>query len=321
MQYRTLGRTNLSVSAVSLGAWEIGGAVTLTFDGLGTIPHGWGTTDDSASLDLVAKCRDAGVNFIDTAPIYGDGHSEEVVGQALADCRDEWVVCTKGGHGATDGKAWSDFSKDKLLWQMDESLGRLQMDYVDVYLLHGPSAADIERGECLEAMEIMREQGKTRFFGVSIGPNEMGVDLMKRGLVDVLQQSICILDPSPTASLLPTAVEQNVGIVARGVFGAGFLPGTLKPETEFGNDDRRSWQSAESKAATAAKAEAFRELTGPERSLAQLCVQYVLQLCGVSTVIAGTSKWPHMQENIGAVDCPPLTAEELALIAKVQGQS
>jgi aryl-alcohol dehydrogenase-like predicted oxidoreductase len=319
MQYRTLGRTNLSISAVSLGAWEIGGAVTLTFDGLGTIPHGWGTTDDAASVDLINKCRDAGVNFIDTAPIYGDGHSEEVVGQALADRRDEWVVCTKGGHGATDGKAWSDFSKDKLLWQMDESLRRLQMDHVDLYLLHGPSAADIERGECLEAMEIMREQGKTRFFGVSIGPNEMGVDLMRRGVVEVLQQGISILDPGATASLLPTAVECNVGIVARGVFGAGFLPGTLKPDASFGSDDRRSWQSADSKAALAAKAEALRELTGPQRSLAQLCVQYVLQLSGVSTIIAGTSKWPHMQENIAALDCPPLTAEELALIAEVQG--
>lgn len=319
MQYRALGRTNLSISAVSLGAWEIGGAVTLTFDGLGTIPHGWGATDDAASLDLIAKCREAGVNFIDTAPIYGDGHSEEVVGRALQGCRDEWVVCTKGGHGAAEGKAWSDFSKEKLLWQIDESLGRLKMDFVDVYLLHGPSGDDIARGECLEAMEIMREQGKARFVGVSIGPNEMGVDLMRRGVVDVLQQSISILGAQAADELLPTAVERNVGIVARGVFVAGFLPGTLKPDAAFGDDDRRSWQSAESKAATAAKAEALRALTGPERSLAQLALQYVLQLPRVSTIIAGTSKWGHMAENIAALDCPPLTAQDLAVIEAVQG--
>jgi aryl-alcohol dehydrogenase-like predicted oxidoreductase len=203
---------------------------------------------------------------------------------------------------------------------MDESLRRLQMDHVDVYLLHGPSAADIESGECLEAMEIMREQGKTRFFGVSIGPNEMGVDLMRRGVVDVLQQSISILDPGATAALLPTAIECNVGIVARGVFGAGFLPGTLKADASFGSDDRRSWQGADSKAALAAKAEALRVLTGPQRSLAQLCLQYVLQLPGISTIIAGTSKWPHMQENVSALDCPPLTAEDLQVIAQVQAQ-
>jgi len=318
MEYRTLGRTGLDVSAVGLGAWEIGGAVTLTFDGLGTIPHGWGATDDAASLDLIARSRDAGVNFIDTAPVYGDGHSEEVIGRALADCRDDWIVCTKGGHGATDGKAWSDFSKEKLLWQIDESLRRLRMDHVDVYLLHGPSADDIERGECLEAMEIMREQGKTRFVGVSIGPNDLGVQLMERGAVDVLQQSISIISPAAKEALLPAAVEHNVGIVARGVFGQGFLPGTLKPDTQFGDDDRRSWQKDEAKQALTAKAEALRALTGPERSLAQLCVQYVLQLEGVTNVIAGTSNWAHMQENIAAVDCPPLTDEELTLIEQVQ---
>jgi aryl-alcohol dehydrogenase-like predicted oxidoreductase len=319
MQFSTLGRTNLEVSAVSLGAWEIGGAVTLKFDGLGKIPHGWGETDDAASADLIAKCRDAGVNFIDTAPIYGNGHSEEVVGRALEGCRDEWIVCTKGGHGATKGHAWSDFSKDKLLWQIDRSLKRLKMDHVDVYLLHGPSGEDIARGECLEAMEIMREQGKARFVGVSIGPNEMGVELMQRGVVDVLQQSISIIGPQAQDALLPAAVEHNVGIVARGVFGAGFLPGTLKPDAEFGKNDRRSWQDADSKAALAAKAEALRALTGPKRSLAQLCLQYVLQLSGVSTIIAGTSKWPHMAENIAALDCPPLTDEDLKLIAQIQG--
>lgn len=319
MQYHTLGRTNLAVSAVGLGAWEIGGAVMLTFDRLGTIPHGWGSTDDAASVELIGRCRDAGVNFIDTAPVYGDGHSEQLIGQALADCREEWIVCTKGGHGATDGKAWTDFSKDKLLWQMDESLRRLRMDHVDVYLLHGPSADDIARGECLEAMESIRAQGKTRFVGVSIGPNEMGVELMRRGVVDVLQQSISIIGAQATEALLPAAVEHSVGIVARGVFGQGFLPGTLKPDAQFASDDRRSWQSAEAKQALAVKAEALRALTGPKRSLAQLCVQYVLQLPGVTTVIAGTSKWAHMQENIAAVDCPPLTDEDLDLIARIQG--
>ncbi len=319
MQYHTLGRTDLEVSSVSLGAWEIGGAVTLTFDGLGTIAHGWGSTNDDASLDLIARCREAGVNFIDTAPIYGDGHSEEVIGRALAGCRDEWIVCTKGGHGAAEGKAWTDFSREKLLWQMDESLRRLGMDHVDLYLLHGPSADDIARGECLEAMETMRSQGKTRFVGVSIGPNEMGVDLIERGVVDVLQQSINIIGSDATDALLPAAVEHNVGIVARGVFGQGFLPGTLKPDATFGDDDRRSWQSPESRQAIAAKADALRALTGEQRSLAQLCVQYVLQLTGVTTAIAGTSKWPHMQENLGAVDCPPLTDEDLRLIAQIQG--
>ncbi len=94
---------------------------------------------------------------------------------------------------------------------------------------------------------------------------------------------------------------------------------TLKPDATFGDDDRRSWQSAEAKQAIATKADALRALTSEKRSLAQLCVQYVLQLTGVTTVIAGTSKWPHMQENVATVDCLPLTNEDLRLIAQVQG--
>lgn len=318
MIYRTLGRTGLEVSAVSLGAWEIGGAVDLTFEGLGTIAHGWGKTDDAQSLELLSFCRDAGVNFIDTAPIYGDGHSEEVVGRGLEGCREEWVVCTKGGHGAADGVAWNDFSKERLLSQIDQSLGRLRTDYVDVYLLHGPQREDVERGECMEAMETMKQQGKARFVGVSIGPNDLGVELIQSGAVDVLQQSISIVSPAAKDQLLPAAIEGNVGIVARGVFGTGFLAGTVTPETPFAGDDRRSWQGDEQKSALAARAEALRPFADG-RSLAQLAVQYVLQLEGVSTVITGTSKLEHLRENVAALDCPPLSEQQLARIAELQG--
>ena len=318
MEYRTLGRTGLNVSAVGLGAWEIGGAVELKFEKLGRIAHGWGSVDDAQSLDLIARCRDAGVNFIDTAPIYGDGHSEEVVGRALADCRDDWIVCTKGGHAARDGVAWNDFSKARLVEQMDQSLARLRMDHVDVYLLHGPSAEDVHRGECLEALDLFKQQGKARFVGVSIGPNELGVELIRSGSVDDLQQSISIVSPSAEKELLPAAVEANVGIVARGLFGAGFLTGKVTPDTEFAPDDRRSWQSDDHKRSMAAKAEALRPFTGGDRSLAQLAVQFALQLDGVSVVIPGTTKWNHMRENIAALDCAPLTEEELAGIRQLQ---
>lgn len=316
MLYRTLGRTGLQVSAVSLGAWEIGGAATLTFERLGAIAHGWGAADDAASLDLIARCRHAGVNFIDTAPIYGDGHSETVIGRALKDCRADWIVCTKGGHGAAGGAAWSDFSRARLLAQADESLARLGMEAVDVYLLHNPKPEDIARGDCLEALAELRRQGKARFTGVSIGPNEMGLDLIRRGAVDVLQQAISPANSGAAAALLAAAAAGNVGIVARGVFGAGFFTGTVTAETVFAADDRRSWQSADSKRALAATAERLRPFTGPRRSLAQLAVQVVLGCEGVSTVIAGTRRWEHMRENIAALEAPPLSPDERAAIAR-----
>jgi aryl-alcohol dehydrogenase-like predicted oxidoreductase len=134
----------------------------------------------------------------------------------------------------------------------------------------------------------------------------------------VLQQAISIINASATEALLPAAVENNVGIVARGVFSAGFLTGTVNAETPFPADDRRSWQSDGGKRAGALKAEELQPLTGPDRSLAQLAIQYVLGLPGVSTVITGTGRWAHMAENIAAVDCPPLTDADLAQIVSIQ---
>ena len=135
----------------------------------------------------------------------------------------------------------------------------------------------------------------------------MGIELIERGVVDVLQQAISILNPSAAQGLLPTAVEHNVGIVARGVFSAGFLTGAVTADTPFAADDRRSWQSDDSKRATTLKAEALKSLTGPERSPAQLAIQYVLGLPGVSTVITGTGSWAHMG-NIATV-LPPLSEQ------------
>jgi len=318
LEYRTLGKTGLSVSAVGLGAWEIGGAVELTFEKLGAIAHGWGETDDKESLELIARCRDAGVNFIDTAPIYGDGHSEELIGRGLRTCRRHWIVCTKGGHGACRGAAWYDFSKKRLLEQMDESLARLRMDCVDVYLLHGPSAEHVRQGECMEALERMRDQGKTRFVGVSLGSNELGLELVRSGAVDVLQQAVSIVNPAAAAELLPAAAKAGVGIVARGIFGAGFLAGGVDEQTAFEAADRRSWQPAEQKRALSEKAGELRCLTRPDRSPAQLAVQYVLQLPGVSVALAGTSKWPHMAQDLAALESPRLDERELARIAELQ---
>jgi aryl-alcohol dehydrogenase-like predicted oxidoreductase len=311
MKYRKLGRTGLEVSAVGLGAWEVGGAAQLTFEGLGSIAHGYGHVDDADAIDLIHGLEDLGINFVDTAPIYGDGHSEDVLGRALEGRRDRWVVCTKGGHGATDGRAWTDFSRARILSQIDESLARLQMDFVDVYLLHNPRPEDVEKGECLEALEQIKSQGKARFVGVSLGRNEMGVQLCKSGRVDVLQQAISLTSPAPIAQLLPAAREAGVGIIARGVFAGGFLAGGVSDRTEFQADDRRSWMNADYKKQLSTTADGLRALVRPDRSPAQLCIRFVLDQEGVSTVITGSKSLTHMTANAQAVDLPALNEAEL----------
>jgi aryl-alcohol dehydrogenase-like predicted oxidoreductase len=310
MEYRALGRTGLQVSAVGLGAWEIGGAVKLTFEGLGAIAHGYGAVNDREAVQLIHRCEDLGINFVDTAPIYGDGHSEELLGEALAGRRERWVLCTKSGHGATGGQAWTDFSEPRILSQIEESLKRLCTDHVDLYLLHGPRPADVARGDCLAALRKLKEQGKARFVGVSLGGNQMGVELCRRRLVDVLQQAIGLAGPSAIGELLPAAREANVGIIGRGVFAAGFLTGAAKADTEFAQDDRRSWMNGNYKQELAGRAEKLAALVTPTRTLAQLCVRFVLDQPGVSTVICGSKTFAHMEENARATDLAPLTAAE-----------
>ena len=317
MEYRALGSTGLQVSAVGLGAWEIGGAVTLTFERLGAVAHGYGHVDDRAAVELVHHCEDLGINFVDTVPIYGDGHSEELLGRALEGRRDRWIVATKGGHGATDGRAWTDFSEARILSQMDESLQRLRTDYVDVYLLHGPGPEDIAQGECLSALSKLKAAGKARFVGVSLGRNGVGVDLCERGVADVLQQSIGLTSPSAIAELLPAARAAGVGIVARGAFASGFLAGAVSDSTQFPDDDRRSWMDEGYKAQLTRLADGLRRLVTPDRTLAQLCIRFVLDQPGVSTVITGSKSLAHMAENAKAADLPTLTAEEVQRLRRL----
>ncbi len=311
MEYRALGSTGLQVSAVGLGAWELGGAATLTFESLGSIAHGYGHVDDREAIGLVHRCEGLGINFVDTAPIYGDGHSEELLGKALVGRRNRWILATKGGHGASDGQAWTDFSEVRILSQMDESLRRLRTDHVDVYLLHGPRPEDIAQGECLSALSKLKALGKARFVGVSLGRNQLGVELCERRLADVLQQSIGLTSPAAIVELLPAAQAAGVGIVARGAFASGFLTGAISDRTEFADDDRRGWMDEGYKAQLTGFADKLRELITTDRTLAQLCIRFVLDQPGVSTVIAGSKSIEHMVENAGAADLPALTAEEV----------
>ncbi|MDA0748330.1 MAG: aldo/keto reductase, partial [bacterium] len=247
---------------------------------------------------------------------YGAGHSEEVVGEAVSGGRDAWVIETKGGEGFTeDGVNWKDFSYARLLSQVDESLKRLQMEYVDVYLLHSPSNEDLEDGEALKALAEIKASGRARFVGVSLGSAAMGLDLIAQGVVDVLQVSLSIMDVRIAEELLPAAQKAGVGIVARGAMGAGFFTGKIDGSTPFEENDRRSWQSESSKASRAKVAEEFRFLEKTGRTLSQSYLKYVLSFEGISTVIPGSKTQAHMEENAGASEASELTEEEVTRVA------
>src|SRR2546430_7186633 len=183
MQYRDLGRTGIRVSAIGFGAWAIGGAA-----GASGTPLGWGRTSDDESLAAIRRARDLGVTFFDTADSYGFGRSESLLGIVLSRRRNEVVIATKVGIVRTDaGEMRKDFSRQHIFLAVDGSLKRLRTDYIDLYQVHNPTIEELEREEIQEAMEMLQDAGKVRFWGVSVTTPEEGLEVVRRGWGHALQ--------------------------------------------------------------------------------------------------------------------------------------
>jgi aryl-alcohol dehydrogenase-like predicted oxidoreductase len=317
MKYRELGQTGIEVSEVGLGAWQIGRPVNGYFEEIGRVAHGWGPVDDVESLRLIRKCGEWGINFVDTAACYGAGHSEEMVGKAISEKRESWVVETKGGEWFDDELVnHKDFSYERLIQQVDESLARLKTDYIDVYLLHGPSQEDVQGGECLKALDKIRTTGKARVTGASIGSPSLGLSLLQHDVVDVLQVPINVVNAKMTDRLLDEAKARGVGIVVRNVMGSGLYTGEFDSESVFSDKDRRSWCGSVNQGLQIA--EAFRFLETEGRTLTQSYIRYPLQLPGVSTVIVGSKRVEHMEDNAGAVAASDITPDEMEKITNTR---
>src|SRR5436190_5795558 len=235
VRYRELGRTGLQVSEIGIGAWGIGGVMMI--EGR---PGSYGAADDAEAIRMIHWGLDQGINFIDVAPAYGFGHSEELVGQALKGRRDKVIVETKVGEHHVDGKQVWRFDPPFVRDAIDQSLRRLQTDYIDSYVLHLPSTGGVSTDQALEAIEAARETGKVRFVGASIYDNAQGVELIESGRCDVIQQVVSLLQPEAAQALLPAAVKQGVGIVARQVLFKGFLTDVVTRQTVFADHDMRS---------------------------------------------------------------------------------
>src|ERR1700722_14640925 len=231
MKYRTLGRTGLKVSEIGFGAWAIGGS--------------WGKQSDDDSLDALRKALDLGVNFIDTAAGYGNGHSEQLIARVLKERggRDQVVVATKTppapGHWPPSPycRAEERFGEKYLRENVEERLRNLGTDRIDVLQLHTWTRAWNENAAPLATLEKLRKEGKVRFFGISTPEQDQNcvVELMQRGLLDVVQVIYNIFQQEPAAQLLPVAQQANVGIIVRVAFDEGSLTGKFTAETKFAN--------------------------------------------------------------------------------------
>jgi aryl-alcohol dehydrogenase-like predicted oxidoreductase len=305
MEYRKLGASKLEVSVVGIGCWAIGGG-----------PKGWGPVDDNESIAAIREGLDLGMTLVDTAPAYGYGHSEEVVGKALAGRRDRVVLATKCGlvWRETGGRIDCSLRPDSVRKECEASLRRLRVETIDLYQIHRPDPAT-PLGDTMSALLDLREQGKVRAIGVSNFNCQEMSEARRAGLVESLQPELSLLEPQAVDDLLPYCREYGIGVVTYGSLGRGLLTGKFNISSTFKDlraDDPRF--RGEAFLQNLAFVEGLRAVAGRVGcTLAQLALRWVIQQDGVSSAIAGVKRPSQTRENAGAgeITIPAAEMEEI----------
>ncbi|MCS7223654.1 MAG: aldo/keto reductase [Armatimonadetes bacterium] len=318
MALRPLGKTGLMVEGIGLGTYPLTGAVFVK----GTVwegPQGYGAVSPEQAKATIEKALALGVNFVDTAPVYGQ--AEDIVGLVRSEGRWSFIVETKAGeYIAEDGTLTRDFSEQNIRRSVLVSKRRLQMDVLDILLLHTPDPEEFGDGEPLNALCKLKEEGDVRFIGSSCrdDPGD-ALSLIQTGKVDVLQFGFNLIQPR-MMEVFEAAKEHGVGIVIRTPLASGFLTGLISEDYEFPQDDYRSKIEREVTTAMARQAAAFRPLVdGREiESLPELALRYILSFDAVSVVIPGAVTPEEVERNVAAARKGPLPDALLEEIERIQ---
>jgi len=311
MHYRTLGQTGLQVSEVGLGAMPFGGMVTQA-DGT---QFGWSGTDDQELIALVHRSEACGVNLLDTAEAYGNGHGEAVVGEALQGRRDKWIIATKvrpnqGIDADTPDEA---AVRQRITEACEQSLHRLQTDYIDLYQLHAipyPWAMPV----AMETLAHLRAAGKIRWYGISTNNREAIDQLRAYGPLHVLQIGFNLLERQAEA-LLHWARAEQIGTLIRVPLAKGMLTGKYSGPQAVAmppGDHRYERFQRPGTVDGLQKLPQLGFLQTPTRSMVQAALRFVLDHPGVSSVIAGAKTRQQIEENIAASALPALAPDERA---------
>lgn len=308
MNRRTLGRTGFEVSEISFGAWAIGGT--------------WGDVDDAESLRALHAAVDSGVNFIDTADVYGDGRSERLVARLKKERRETIYVATKAGRRLSPHNA-EGYNLRNLRGFVERSLRNLDTTAVDLLQLHCPPTSVYTRPEAFEALDVLVREGKIRFYGVSVETVEEAKAALRFPGVQSIQIIFNMFRLKPADELLALAADARVGIIARVPLASGLLTGKLTPQTTFAADDHRTFNrrgeafdvgetfSGVSYADGLRAVEELRSLPTPGVGLAQLALRWILMFPGVTCAIPGAKSPAQAVQNATAAALPPL--EEAAM--------
>ena len=306
MTHRPLGAaTGITVSDLGLGLWAVAGSE-------------WGPGDDSASLEAIEVALEAGVTFFDTADIYGDGHSEELLGRAMTGRRDEFIVASKIGWNGFDREAnCSRYDTvESIIEGVETSLRRLATDHLDVIQCHinyGEPNTDV----FIEGFRELKAQGKVRAWGVSTGDFDHLRYFNAGGDCDVLQIDYSILNRIPEREILPYCAEHGIGVIVRGPLAMGLLADKFTAESRFpAGDFRVSWIEDEAQnaqyLADLAVVEGLRPMLADGESMAQFALRFVRSHPAVSTVIPGARDARQSTANAEAGRALLLTAAEQA---------
>lgn len=285
MQKRRFGNTSLLVSEIGFGAWAIGGGTMV-----GETAIGWGNADDAVSKKAIHAALDAGINFFDTADIYGLGHSENLIGSTIGN-RSDIVIATKGGNVAKEGQFTTDYSYDYLIKACEASLKRLKRESIDYYQLHTARISQLEQGDCIRAMEDLQKQGKIRYWGLSLNtfsplPEAQFLLEAKKANGFQLVQNLINQRALP---LLSEAAAHGYGVIARMPLQFGLLTGKFDQEIEFADNDHRKGRLTPSIIETA-KTSLFSVWKLCEKyqcTKTELSLSYLLSYDAISTVIPG----------------------------------
>jgi aryl-alcohol dehydrogenase-like predicted oxidoreductase len=317
MQRRKLGRTEYQVSEISFGAWAIGGT--------------WGEVDDAESLRALHHAVDVGMNFIDTADVYGDGRSERLVARLRKERREALYVTTKAGRRLSPHTA-AGYNLANLRGFVERSLRNLETEAIDLLQLHCPPPEVYRHPEVFGALDQLVREGKLRFYGVSVESVDEALASLAFPNVQSIQIIFNMFRPKPAETLFQRAAEAGVGIIARVPLASGLLTGKMSAETKFEKDDHRQFNRqgeafdvGETFSGVAFEdglraVEELRSLVpelGPGATFAQLALRWILMFPEVTCAIPGAKSPKQAEDNARAAALPPLGEAAMARVRAV----
>lgn len=314
MQYRQLGRTGFKVSAVSFGAWAIGGA--------------WGQVEDKESLAALHRAVEMGVNFFDTADVYGDGRSEQLLAKLRKEYGEKIHVATKAGR-RLNPHTDQGYNRKNLTSFVERSLKNFDTEIIDLLQLHCPPTQVYYMPEVFGICDELIESGKIRFYGVSVEKVEEALKAIEYPNVQTVQIIFNMFRHRPAELFFEQAKKREVGILARVPLASGLLTGKFKPDSEFASDDHRkfnrhgeAFDRGETFSGvdyeTGLKAvEELKALCPAGMTMAQFALRWILMFDAVTCTIPGAKRPYQAEENFAVADLPPISDDVMAEVRNI----